>query len=404
MNRFATTLLLLSFHLMACGGSLEDFDSILGMGQADFTIEIEEGPGSQESSLSIHSSRTVMNVPVLDQNNNSITSDCGLTATRMVFEYYGSIMRSFEPDSGAGLEGMTEYTMAALFKPSICGASSSGGALPFYACDWEAYGDAPDRYGYEGWGTRLDHLSDMFELYGLESTYYKTSEDGFGGASNTRFNILKRSLRRGRPVIVHVFHHYILATGYDADREEIYFNDPNNGRQYSISFDTFLNGTNYDSKKVWDGRMLIYEPQMYRVYLKMKANYDKNDNNGKGLYFYFTDTDGNQVGEQRNMNLFTSNADDGNWNTFWWRLDDEVADLWNDDYRFRLGMKKSNSKWVYLDDVTVKRYFNGSWSTIVKTVSVKKPSGGSSGKWYLRYNYNTAASVPKFRSILSQEF
>ena len=114
MNRFATTLLLLSFHLMACGGSLEDFDSILGMGQADFTIEIEEGPGSQESSLSIHSSRTVMNVPVLDQNNNSITSDCGLTATRMVFEYYGSIMRSFEPDSGAGLEGMTESTMVGI--------------------------------------------------------------------------------------------------------------------------------------------------------------------------------------------------------------------------------------------------------------------------------------------------
>jgi len=237
----------------------------------------------------------------------------------MIFQYYEEIMDDFSLN-GWALSGVNEHHLARLIKPAIC-----SGIL----CDWDEYDNATDRYGFEGWGTNLGDLGQLYEEAGLQTEYHRAEADEvFGEVSAGRFAELKDALRIGRPVIVHVYRHYMVATGYSDSKQEIYFNNPQ-GRRETISYATFQRGVGVDDEdqKSWDGRMLIIKPQIYRVHLKMKANYDDSDSSGTGLYFYSTDSHGNRIGAKRNMNLFRSYADDGAWHTFYWRLTDDVAPL-----------------------------------------------------------------------------
>ena len=250
----------------------------------------------------------------------------------------------------------------------------------------------------------------MFERYEIDTEYHQTAtggENGFGAASDARFATLKKHLKNGRPVIVHVHRHYIVATGYSDRDQEMYFNDPQ-GVKRTISYAAFQKGigTTIESKEVWDGRMLILKPQIYRLHLTMKANYDDSVNNGAGMFFHFTDTNGNQIGANRHLNIFRANADDGDWHSYYWRLDDNVVPSASGAYRYRLGMNstRNSNQWVLLDTVKIKRYFNGSWHDVVRTYSVRNEHGIRSGTWYLKYRYDNDANPPKFRTLLGQRF
>ena len=366
--------------------------------------ELDESLHETTSAISIRSvapEPSVLEVPSYNQNNNEMDADCGLTSLKMIFRYYGPIMNQYRL-SGVNkrLSNVDEEDLARVYKPSICDGDD---------CDWTAYGD-DDSVDYSGdvlWGTSLRNLGQLLkDDTGLDFDYYSSARNendsyAFGGASVERLNILKAELRHGRPVIVHIENHYILATGYSDFKGEFYFNDPSGvsgspkGKQYSISQTTFFRGnvlysgavrTWVPTSKTWDGRMFVVKPPIERVNIRMKANYPAPRSISKsGLYFEPRSLFGLEPGEKIDLQIGDPDANDGNWHVHGWNLEDGVIPVETTFFSFSVGMSASfpNTKYALIDRIRVKRFRNGEWATLRSKSSVKDDDCKAHDTWYV---------------------
>jgi hypothetical protein len=339
----------------------------------------------------------------------------GLAGIETIVGYYQSLMAQYRwPDAsdgdltGRAITDLLLWDWARLLKPAggeYCATAADGSV----SCDYGDYisGEVPDRYGGQSRGLHLEHAAEMLEEFGFDVDVYE--RECRCGAPVDQLDLLEEFVLRRRPVLVRLQEVESVWLGWDRGFVELpkYLMVVGVERRarvvYLANWDGGLHRLPYDefAERVWDGGMLVLLPPINRVYIRMRANYDSGVDAGRGMYFNVWHTDGFAPGTTRWLNLFTSNADDGLWHTFWWTLTDSVA-----AYRPGCGnyvsiamADSARPKRVEMDWFNVQQYVNGGWRTLVSKDQVFYLVRNLD-RWYLQ----AAIAVGAVRRVSSSEF
>lgn len=166
-----------------------------------------------------------LDVPLVKQGKNL----CGPATIEMLLRYWG-VDKYDQYDIAYNL--LLEFAESKRVKQS--------GILKTTPLDWSLY---------PGTGTinmreflKRFAIVENLKLKSLSPDKYLASKEG-----NRQFEIVKKYVANGIPVIVHQYWgevgskgHYRLVTGYDEEKREIYLNDSNHGVSITQNYDRFL--------------------------------------------------------------------------------------------------------------------------------------------------------------------
>jgi hypothetical protein len=185
-------------------------------------------------------------------------SQCGPTCFYMIFNFYRAQQKYQEID----LSGRPEKDAASGGRvtrdTAICQWINSGG---FMGTSLTRMKKAADALHVPG-----EHLAYFQSELIKASTAHKSPHDE-AIRERRLLDIKERYLDRNRPVIIHLRRswylpgHYLVLTGYDREKKQVYYTDPNGGMPGAIDKDSFIREKWYASptnaaghyRARWDG-------------------------------------------------------------------------------------------------------------------------------------------------------